>query len=110
MTKRATAKHFLCCRGGGQTLNVGTADLNQLAAYFLEKSRENIQAVKNVIDLNQEVRGWIIFATHDVSTTPSPYGCTPAFFEDVVRYALDSGALVLPVARALEEIRSSAAG
>jgi peptidoglycan/xylan/chitin deacetylase (PgdA/CDA1 family) len=109
MTKRAMAKHFQCCRGGGQTLNVGRVDLNQLAAYFLEKSRENIQAVKNLIDLSQAARGWIIFATHDVSSTPSPYGCSPAFFEDVVRYAVDSGARVLPVARALEVIRSSAA-
>jgi peptidoglycan/xylan/chitin deacetylase (PgdA/CDA1 family) len=109
MTKRAISKHFLCCRGGGQTLNVGTADLNQLAAYFLEKSRDNIQAVKNLIDLNREVRGWIIFATHDVSSPPSPFGCTPALFEDAVRYAVDSGAQVLPVARALEVIRSSAA-
>jgi len=36
MTKAKIAKYFQCCRGGGQTVNVGTADLNQLSAYFLE--------------------------------------------------------------------------
>jgi len=107
VTKRQCSKYFLCCRGGGQTLNVGTADLNQLSAYFLEQSRDNIQAVKNLIDLNREVRGWIIFATHDVSENPSPFGCTPEFFEDVVQYAVGSGARILPVVRALETLRAA---
>ncbi len=107
MTKRKVARHFLCCRGGGQTLNVGTADLNQLAAYFLEKSRDRIQAVKDLIELNREARGWIIFATHDVSPDPSPYGCTPEFFDSVVQYAMSSGARILPVVGALEVIRGA---
>jgi len=106
LTKRAVSRYFLCCRGGGQTINIGRADLNQLAAYFLEKSSDNIQAITNLIDANREARGWIIFATHDVSHNPSPYGCTPDFFETVVQYALSSGAYILPVVRALEEIRS----
>jgi peptidoglycan/xylan/chitin deacetylase (PgdA/CDA1 family) len=107
MTKRRAARHFLCCRGGGQTLNAGTADLNQLAAYFLEKSRDRIQAVKDLIELNREARGWIIFATHDVSPDPSPYGCTPEFFDSVVQYAMNSGARILPVVGALEVIRGA---
>jgi peptidoglycan/xylan/chitin deacetylase (PgdA/CDA1 family) len=107
MTKRAVSKHFLCCRAGGQTLNAGTADLNQLAAYFLERAKGDIQAVKDLIDMNREVRGWIIFATHDVTPHPSPYGCTPEFFGEVVQYAVESGARVLPVVKALEAIRGS---
>ncbi|MFZ0743834.1 MAG: polysaccharide deacetylase family protein [Terracidiphilus sp.] len=106
--KRAAAKHFLCCRGGGQTMNVGTADLNQLSAYFLEKAQGDIQVVKALIERNKMERGWIIFATHDISPLPSPYGCTPEFFEDVVQYAQGSGARILPVARALEIARASA--
>ncbi|MCK5223992.1 polysaccharide deacetylase family protein, partial [Candidatus Calescamantes bacterium] len=34
--KRRTGKLFNCCRGGGQTFNVGTADLNLLKAFFLD--------------------------------------------------------------------------
>jgi glycosyltransferase involved in cell wall biosynthesis/peptidoglycan/xylan/chitin deacetylase (PgdA/CDA1 family) len=101
-TKRNIADHFLCCRAGGQALNAGKADLNQLAAFFLEKSRHDIQAVKTIIDHNREVRGWLIFATHDISDNPTPYGCTPGFFEEVVQYAISSGARILPVVRALE--------
>jgi glycosyltransferase involved in cell wall biosynthesis/peptidoglycan/xylan/chitin deacetylase (PgdA/CDA1 family) len=102
LTKAKTAEHFLCCRGGGQTLNAGKADLNQLAAYFLEKSRHNIQAIKDLIDQNRKVHGWLIFATHDISDDPTPYGCTPEFFEQVVQYAASSGAHIMPVVKALE--------
>lgn len=107
LTKRTTARHFICCRGGGQTFNVGTADLNQLSGYFLEKSRDKIQDAKSIIDENRDARGWLIFATHDISQNPSPFGCTPEFFEDVLQYAANSGARILPVVRALEVIRSS---
>jgi peptidoglycan/xylan/chitin deacetylase (PgdA/CDA1 family) len=106
LSKRAIAKHFLSCRAGGQTFNVGATDLNQLASYFLEKTRENIQPVKDLIDKNREARGWTIFSTHDVAPNPSPYGCTPEFFEEVVRYAVASGARILPVVKALETIRA----
>jgi|SRR5580704_1265858 peptidoglycan/xylan/chitin deacetylase (PgdA/CDA1 family) len=101
-TKGKVADYFLCCRAGGQGLNAGKADLNQLAAHFLEKSRHNIQAVKDLIDHNRKVHGWLIFATHDISDSPTPFGCTPEFFEQVVQYAASSGARVLPVIKALE--------
>ena len=94
-----------CCRGGGQTFNAGAMDLNLLNAYFLEKSRDNPGCVKEVIDRNCQARGWLIFATHDISETPTPYGCTPSFFEDIVKYSVDSGARILPVAQALDAIR-----
>ena len=95
--KARTAEYFECCRGGGQRINVGQIDLNQLSAYFLEKSRDNIQAVKDIIDQNCQACGWLIFATHDVSENPTPFGCTPEFFGKVVEYAVGSGAQIVPV-------------
>jgi peptidoglycan/xylan/chitin deacetylase (PgdA/CDA1 family) len=107
LTKARMATHFPCCRGGGQTLNAGRVDLNQLSAYFLEKSRDSIQKVKDIIDLNRRANGWLILATHDICDDPSPYGCTPEFFADVVRYTVHSGAHTLPVFKALEELRKA---
>jgi peptidoglycan/xylan/chitin deacetylase (PgdA/CDA1 family) len=100
--KRAVSRHFACCREGGQKPNVGTVDLNQVGAYFLEKVRDDIQPVKKVIDFNTERRGWLVFATHDVAESHGPYGCRPTFLRDVVKHALQSGARILPVNRALE--------
>jgi glycosyltransferase involved in cell wall biosynthesis/peptidoglycan/xylan/chitin deacetylase (PgdA/CDA1 family) len=101
-TKARTADYFLCCRGGGQTFNAGKVDLNQLSAYFLEKSRDNLQEVKDLIDRNRQAGGWLIFATHDIADDPTPFGCTPGFFEKVVQYAVNSGAQIVPVVEALE--------
>lgn len=101
-TKAKVAERFLCCRAGGQALNVGTIDLNQLSAYFLEKTRGDMQPIKDLIDRNRQVRGWLIFATHDISDQPTPFGCTPEFFEHIVRYAVSSGARIVPVVQALE--------
>ena len=101
--KRRAGHYFACCRGGWQRFNRGTIDLNNVLAYFLEKSRgpESIQAI---IEQNRAVNGWLVFATHDISEQPTQFGCTRALFEQVVQWAADSGARILPVARALEEV------
>jgi len=107
-TKRLIGKYFVCARGGGQTMNSGTADLDNLSGFFLEQSRDDLPSVKSIIDRNSRARGWLIFATHDICVTPTPYGCTPEFFEAVVQYAAASGAAVLPVAGACERVRGHA--
>ncbi len=109
-TKRRAGKHFQSCRGGGQTFNSDIADLNYLKAFFLEKNREEPHFVKEVIDRNCQARGWLIFATHDVSEDPTPYGCTPSFFADIVQHSMTSGALILPVVEVLESLISSSKG
>jgi peptidoglycan/xylan/chitin deacetylase (PgdA/CDA1 family) len=103
--KQRTAAQFSCCRGGGQTFNAGTIDLNYLRAYFLEKAKGNPKAVELAIDANRRHLGWLILATHDVCDDPSPFGCTPAFFEEIVKYAVASGARILPVIRAWDGLQ-----
>ncbi|OEU83965.1 MAG: hypothetical protein BA873_07735 [Desulfobulbaceae bacterium C00003063] len=107
-TKSRVGKLFNCCRGGGQTFNVGKTDMNLLKAYFLDvRIGDIIDTVRRLIDRNSECRGWLIFATHDVTDNPSPYGCTKEFFEEVVAYSARSGARLLPVGNACQEFQSS---
>jgi len=106
--KRAAGRHSACCRGGGQTLNSGSADLNCLKGFFLEQSRDRPQAIFEMIRQNKDERGWLIFATHDVCEAPSPYGCVPELFEAIVEAALDSGARVLTVAQAYDLLAAQA--
>ena len=86
--------------------------------FFLEQSRDNPQAVRNLNSgsfptpgttstQNRRAGGWLVFSTHDISATPTPWGCTPGFFEDIVRCAVDSGARILPVAQAWEVLSTS---
>jgi peptidoglycan/xylan/chitin deacetylase (PgdA/CDA1 family) len=102
LTKREAGRRFLGCRCGGQGFNSGVTDLNLLAAYFLEKTRDHPDHALRMIVENQRARGWLIFATHDVSDRPTPYGCRPALFERIVKAAVHSGARVLTVAKALQ--------
>jgi len=104
-TKRRVGKLFRCCRGGGQTFNVGATDVNYLKAFFLDARNGNsIDTVKQLIDKNAEAHGWLIFATHDIDDNPSGYGCSKKFFEEAVAHAAKSGSLLLPVGKACERL------
>lgn len=103
-TKRVAASYAMCCRGGGQTLNAGRADLNCLKSFFLEQSRDCPERIMRLIDECVAAPGWLIFSTHDVCDAPSPYGCTPALFEEIVRYAAHSGARLLPMGQACQRL------
>lgn len=102
--KRRMGARFESCRGGGQTFNCGVADLSMLKSYFLEQARGDHASVARLIEENRQRAGWLIFSTHDVCDTPSPYGCTPEFLECAVKAARESGASILPVSAALDEI------
>jgi hypothetical protein len=106
-TKHRIGMLFKCCRGGGQTLNAGRADLNLLKAFFLDhRNRNDFDSAKRMIDINQERCGWLIFASHDVAENPSPYGCSIEYFEKTVAYAVNSGASIKTVRQALQQIDS----
>ena len=107
-TKRAAAREYVCCRGGGQKINAGTADLNNLSAFFLEKCPD-LEIVRRLIAENERQTGWLIFATHDVDSKPTRYGCTPDFFAAVVRAARESSSTILPVFEAYKLAVSDAA-
>ena len=102
--KKIAARHFACCRAGGQTINLRSVDLNSLRAHFLEQSRHDPQKAKALIDRNRRERGWLIFATHDVCDTPSRFGCDPVFFENIVRHAHASEARILTIAQAFDVV------
>lgn len=103
-TKRRSGRHFAGCRGGGQSSNVGEIDLNYMRAFFLEQSRDTPSTIWELIELNCEKNGWLIFATHDISGQPTRFGSTPKAFEAVVRRAIESGAKIVPVDVALREV------
>jgi len=96
--KLIAEKHFTCCRGGGQTFNHGTIDLNLLSSCFIDNiNMESEHSLKQMIDQNVACKGWLIFSTHDISENPSRFGCTPEFFDNIARHAVISGSSILPV-------------
>ena len=104
-TKRVAGANFLACRGGGQSFNHDVVDLNLLNAYFLDhRSGENVTEVRKLIEATVAAKGWLIFATHDVAESPSPYGCNPRYFKEIVRLSVAAGAKVLPMTDVCREL------
>jgi peptidoglycan/xylan/chitin deacetylase (PgdA/CDA1 family) len=103
-TKLRSGRHFAGCRGGGQTHNAGTIDLNYLSAFFIEQSVKNPERIFAAVEEMVAENGWLIFATHDVAESPTRYGCTPDLFSQIVRTVAKSGAQVMPVSLALQRL------
>ncbi len=99
--KQALGRKMLSCRGTYGGLNGPVVDLNLLRANSLYGDTDGLGRVQRLILENEERKTWLIFYTHDVRPSPSPYGCTPKFFESAVRLAVDRGAKVVPVAEVL---------
>jgi peptidoglycan/xylan/chitin deacetylase (PgdA/CDA1 family) len=98
--KRRMQSRFVCCRGGGQIHNGNTADLNSLRSFFIEQSRDDPDRMFGLIETARRAGGWLIFATHDVDPKPTPWGCTPELFENLVRRTSEAGIRILPVIEA----------
>ena len=48
------------------------------------------------------------FYTHDISDSPSKYGCTPDYFESVVAKSFEVGGIVFPVKEVVKATATSA--
>ena len=101
--KRLVAPRYDSCRGTSGGSNHGTVDFADLRGTSIYAPQYDEGALRRLIDRNRTVGGWLIFYTHDVGETPSPYGCTPRQLEAIVDYAARCGA-VLPVGDVLASL------
>jgi len=96
-TKQVVKRHFTSGRGIRTGINSGVIDLAFLRASRLYSHATPLESILELIERNDRERGWLILYTHDVSETPSDFGCTPTYFESVVRAAALSSGRVLNV-------------
>jgi peptidoglycan/xylan/chitin deacetylase (PgdA/CDA1 family) len=108
-TKRFYARRFATVRGVHPGVNAGTLDLAQLRTIGIETYTWNEDTIAREIAYAKSVRGWIVFHTHDVSDSPSPYGCTPAMLESVLKALAGAGIEVLPMREAVRVATGDAA-
>jgi peptidoglycan/xylan/chitin deacetylase (PgdA/CDA1 family) len=81
-------KIFRSSRGILPGVNSGVVDLQFLRAMPLIEQDIDRDAIDRAFDEAVAKNGWLIFYSHDVENTPSPYGCTP----DLLRHALKAAA------------------
>jgi peptidoglycan/xylan/chitin deacetylase (PgdA/CDA1 family) len=84
--KRQLTNCFHSARGILPGVNSGTIDLQFLRATPLIDKDIDRAGVDRAFGEAVKTGGWLIFYTHDVEATPSPWGCTPG----LLRHALDA--------------------
>ena len=84
--KRQLTNSFRSARGILPGVNSGTIDLQFLRSTPLIDKDIDRAGIDRVFDEAVATNGWLIFYTHDVADTPSPWGCTPG----LLRHALDA--------------------
>jgi peptidoglycan/xylan/chitin deacetylase (PgdA/CDA1 family) len=104
-SKLLVQARFAACRTTKPGVNRRVADLGALRAERLYAHQASPETISALVTQAASPRSWLIFYTHDVSDSPSPFGCTPALFESAVNSALEAGCRVLTVRNALGPIR-----
>jgi peptidoglycan/xylan/chitin deacetylase (PgdA/CDA1 family) len=95
--KKKVAPALNSCRGIHRGLNWPTSDLNLLRANCVYGGPDKFPELRSLIELNSRKNSWLIFYTHDVGPNPSPYGCTPELFSQVVNYSLQCGSRIATI-------------
>lgn len=99
--KHQLRNQFHSSRGILPGINAGIVDLQYLRATPLIEHQIDYDGIECVFEQAFVTGGWLIFYSHDVATTPSPYGCSPS----LLRHALDAASRrkipILSIAEAL---------
>jgi hypothetical protein len=98
------SKQFASCRGIWPDVNRRSIDLGELSAVQLVPHILARRPIHGLIESAVARNGWLVFFTHDISSSPSPWGCTPQLLEQVIGKLLDAKIEILPVKSALGRI------
>jgi peptidoglycan/xylan/chitin deacetylase (PgdA/CDA1 family) len=108
--KKFMSTRFRSARGVTHGLNVRKADLYNLRAIRLYEQTNSLEEISRIIDQAEKRNVWLIFYTHDVSENPSRHGCSPAYFESVVKECINRRFRVLNIRETLCLLQNGKAG
>ena len=96
-TKALASRRFHASRGIRAGVNGRVVDMGQLRAVPLEIRNWTAERVERQVEAARRTNGWVVFFSHDVSETPSPYGATPAMLEHALEAVRAAGIDILTV-------------
>lgn len=102
-SKAVIDRRFLCGRGVRDGVNVARADRNLLQAVGLESRRLPGYDLESLVQKAADEKGWLIAYGHDVSDTPTPYGCTLEDLDRLIRLAKAAGLNIAPVGQVWDQ-------
>jgi peptidoglycan/xylan/chitin deacetylase (PgdA/CDA1 family) len=102
--KKKLGPELISCRGTCAGLNGPEVDLNLLRANCLYGDVDRAGAAQRLIMENAEQGSWLIFYSHDVTTKPSSFGCTPRLLESICSFAAARETRFMTVAQVMREL------
>lgn len=103
--KLALASDFAGMRGIASGQHVTRVDLNQIKSVPVFSGNSIEHALELIAGLAVQP-AWVTFFTHDISDTPSEWGCTPEDMNRIIQAVKIVSADVLPVDQAIDYIRT----
>ncbi len=104
-TKLLLKPKFPACRGIEPGINAGLSDFSQLRAVCLQPHHLRDFPIERLADEVSSRKGWLILIGHDVSSKPTPYGCTPKVLKEAVDAIQRAGIELLTVGEALKRLK-----
>jgi peptidoglycan/xylan/chitin deacetylase (PgdA/CDA1 family) len=108
-TKRIVGPKTSSSRSIFPGFNGPEVDLNLLRANSLYGGMDQFEKARQLILENEKRKTWLIFYSHDVRSTPSPYGCSPQLLEATAAYAIQRGCRILTVSEVVTELEARSA-
>jgi peptidoglycan/xylan/chitin deacetylase (PgdA/CDA1 family) len=105
-SKKRLTSELSSCRGIYPGINGPKVDLNLLRANSLYGDIDQLARAESLLSENARRSGWLIFYTHDVQRTPSPFGCTPSLLDNAVALSLEKGFQILTVGEVVRRFTS----
>ncbi len=106
--KKHLSQTYRSARGVAHGVNAGSTDLLNLKAIRLYEKQFPLSEIFKKLDEVERCNGWLIFYTHDVKNDPTPWGCSPGYFEAVVKEVAGRGLKVKTVNGLLNFLKQEA--
>ena len=104
--KRRLELAFSSARGILPGINSNIVDLQLLRAIPLIDCGITRDEIEHAFDRAEATGGWLIFYSHDVAQSPSPYGCSPGLLHAALQTATRRRLPIVTVAEALRRARN----
>ena len=104
VVKRVCASYFTSCRGVQNSINCTNVDLALLKSTPLSSHHLTTTSIDALFNRLPNMGCWLIFFSHDVTSDPGPYDCTPSLLAHALTAAKSRGFPIMTVAAALRLI------
>jgi peptidoglycan/xylan/chitin deacetylase (PgdA/CDA1 family) len=95
---------FSSARSTNSGINQGRVNLINLKSVELNEYTP-LESIYALIEKTIKLNGWLILNTHDIEQTPSKWGCSPTYYETVVKYCHEKKIAVKTISEVIEIIK-----